>query len=337
VPLYADYHDGQSSRVRAVELSVAGDELLVRGDGVERRVPFRAVEVAEKLGSAPRRLGLPDGAFCEVRDHRRLETLLAQTSHREGIVDLLQRHLPFVCLALVATGLVLFGAYRWGLPWAAGIGAQYVPPQVGRALTSHTLKMLDSHLLQPSSLGAERQQALDREFRRLLTPEGRAPDSPLLFRSAPALGPNAFTLPDGSIVLLDELVRLLDNDRQIVAVLAHELGHARHRHAMRMLLQSSAVAAFWAYYVGDISSLLATAPTVVVQAHYSQELEQEADDYAAATLLASHASPLLLVEALQKLQATLPHPSGGGYLSTHPATGERMQRLQKQAATQAAT
>ena len=125
-------------------------------------------------------------------------------------------------------------------------------------------------------------------------------------------------MPDGTIIVLDELITLIGDDRQIMAVLAHELGHAHERHGMQLLLRNSAVAAFLTFYVGDISALLAAAPAAVVQARYSQEFERQADDYAATLLRHNGMSPELLAEALQKLAQSHPERSKGGYLSSHP-------------------
>ena len=111
-----------------------------------------------------------------------------------------------------------------------------------------------------------------------------------------------------------------------------ELGHAHGHHGLQMLLQSSAVGAFWTLYIGDISTLLAAAPAAVVQAKYSQRLEQQADDYGAALLMSNGLSPGLLAEALRKLLATHPEASKEGYLSTHPSTDARLQHLQALAA-----
>ncbi len=74
-----------------------------------------------------------------------------------------------------------------------------------------------------------------------------------------------------------------------------------------MLLQSSAVGAFWTLYIGDISNLLAAAPAAVVQARYTQDLERQADDYGAELLSRNGMSPGLLADSLQKLKAS--HPS----------------------------
>jgi len=84
------------------------------------------------------------------------------------------------------------------------------------------------------------------------------------------LGANAFTLPDGSIILLDDLITAVGDDRETLAVLAHELGHAHHRHGLQMLLRSSVLGAFLTLYVGDVSHLLAAAPAALLQARYSQ-------------------------------------------------------------------
>jgi Zn-dependent protease with chaperone function len=154
----------------------------------------------------------------------------------------------------------------------------------------------------------------------------------LLFRLSPQLGANAFTLPDGDIILLDDLITLLGDDEQILAVLAHELAHVRGRDGLQLLVRSSALGAFWTFYVGDISTLLAAAPAAVVQAKYSQDIEQQADDYAAALLRYNGMSPALLAEALKKLAQSKSGSAKSGYLSSHPSTDERMRHLRQLAA-----
>jgi Zn-dependent protease with chaperone function len=155
------------------------------------------------------------------------------------------------------------------------------------------------------------------------------------------MGANAFALPDGTIVMLDELVELTKDDNEIIAVLAHERGHVERRHAMRMVLQSSVVGLVLAWYVGDVSGLLATAPAIIMQAKYSRDMEREADEYAEQTMLANGLSPCLLGTILDKLEAAHlakvreKHPEADAakdsgamdYLSSHPATSERMRRI----------
>jgi Zn-dependent protease with chaperone function len=331
--LSANYFDGRSTRVRVVNLSVVGEDLVIVGEDVDVRVPFARVKVDERLGRAPRRLRLEDGTFCEVRDLGALDTLLSATAHRDGWVDRMQRRLQFVLFSLVACVVLAAAGYKWGLPWAAAQGAQHLPPAVGKTLSVQTLKVLDGRILLPSKISPERQQSLGAQFHALRLPEGGTPASELLFRSSPQLGANAFTLPDGTIIVLDDLVTLINDDPQTLAVFAHELGHAHGRHGLQLLLQSSAVGAFWTFYVGDISSLLAAAPAAVLQAKYSQGLERETDDYGAALLMHNGMSPALLAEALKKLTESRPGSSKGSYLSSHPSTEERLRHLGMLAAT----
>ncbi len=98
------------------------------------------------------------------------------------------------------------------------------PPAMVTRLSVHTLNLLDGAILKPTQIAAERQLALLEKFHALRLPQGGNPDSLLLFRVSPQLGANAFTLPDGDIILLDDLITLLGDDEQILAVLAHELG-----------------------------------------------------------------------------------------------------------------
>jgi Zn-dependent protease with chaperone function len=323
----ASYFDGRSTRVHQVTLSVVADELTINGEGVDFRVPFSSVKVDERLGRAPRRIRFQDGTFCEVRDLEALDSLLAMTPHRDGRVDRMQRHLKSVLFAcLVSVAVVIFG-YKVVLPWAAARGASHLPPAIGRTLSDQALKTLDGGILQPSKIPLERRQALSARFHALQLPEGGTPTSNLVFRSSPQLGPNAFTLPDGTIIMLDELVTSIDNDQQIMAVVAHELGHAHGHHGLQLLLRSTAVGAFWSIYVGDISQLLAAAPAAVVQARYSQDLEREADDYGAELLRLNHLSPELLADVLRKLTKAHPGAAKGGYLASHPSTDERIRHL----------
>jgi Zn-dependent protease with chaperone function len=325
--LQADYLDGRTTRVRVVNLSVAGADLVIASDDVDIRVPVTEVKVDERLGGAPRRLHLPDGASCEVRDLAGLDILLASMAYRDGWVDRMQRRLQFVLFSLIACAALAVMAYHWGLPWAAAQGARHLPPAVGRTLSERVLKVLDGRILIPSKIAAAQQQVLSAKFHALRLPEGGTAATPLLFRGSPQLGANAFTLPDGTIIVLDDLITSIGEDEQTLAVLAHELGHAHGRHGLQLLLQSSAVGAFWTFYIGDISHMLAAAPAAVLQARYSQDFERQADDYTAALLLHNGMSPGLLATALEKLAVSEPASSNGGYLSSHPSTDERMRHL----------
>jgi Tfp pilus assembly protein PilF len=150
----------------------------------------------------------------------------------------------------------------------------------------------------------------------------------LEFRASPVIGANAFALPSGIIVMTDELVKLSRDDREVLAVLAHELGHLHHRHIMRGLLESSATALVIAGVTGDIASttsLAAAAPTLLLRAKYSRDMEREADRYAVEMMKQAGLEPRYFGTLLARME----RKSGGrrrgipDFLSSHPATEER--------------
>ena len=324
--LTADYFDGCSTRVQVVSLNTEGAKLVIRGDDVNVDVPWDKVKVDERLGRAPRRLRFGDGSFCSVKDLNALDALLALSGHRDGWVDRMQRHGKFVLVCIAACVVLAVAGFVWLLPWAVATAAAKITPVLSHRMSVQALQVLDGQILLPSKIPADRQQTLNARFQAFRAPAGGIADIKILFRNSPQLGANAFTMPDGTMVVLDDLITAIDDDRQILAVFAHEAGHAHAHHGLQLLLRSSVVGAFLAFYVGDISSLLAVAPATLMQASYSRDLENEADDYAATLLSINGMSPRLLAEALKKLTAS--HPAVQmGYLSTHPNPVERIRRL----------
>ena len=327
----ADYYDGRSARVHRVVLTLDQGCLVVGGEDVQRTEPLSALHVSEPMGAAPRLVKFPDGGHCEVRDHEGFAALLASSGYRDGWVVRMQRHWRWAVVAIVVTIAGVAAGYRWGLPAVSGWLAYQVPDKVLTQLGDSTLAMLDQALFAPSKLPAARRQALADKFARLAAPDGVKPAYRLVYRDSPRIGANAFALPDGSIVMTDQLVALAANDEEILAVLAHELGHLDRRHSLRMLIQSSIVGIVVAWYVGDVSNIAAGLPTLLLQAGYSREHEREADEYAAAMFRFNGIPPSRLGDMLAKLEAA----HGGGddeagaldYLSSHPVTRERIEAL----------
>jgi predicted Zn-dependent protease len=147
----------------------------------------------------------------------------------------------------------------------------------------------------------------------------------LVFRSSPAIGPNAFALPGGTVVLLDELEKSAQHDDEIAAVLAHEIGHLRERHTMRHVLQTSAAGVLLAAVVGDIvsiSSYAAALPVFLLDARYSRAFELEADQVGFAVMDTVGIDRAHFVRFLARMEQE--HGSNlPGFLSTHPRAEER--------------
>jgi Zn-dependent protease with chaperone function len=329
----ATFYDGATSKPHAVRIAIDSGYIRVLGEGIERRLPLEAVEITEALGSTPRLVRFSDGAVCEVADLAGLAAILAGRDRDRGVAGRLMGHAAWLAGAAVASVVLLAAGYFYGVPALAKAVADRMPSSAVKNIGVHALQILDATVFDPSKIPQDRRAMVLKQFNDLRLPA--SPDElrrQVEFRSSGAVGPNALALPSGVIVVTDDLVTLATDDRQIVAVLAHEAGHLARRHGLRQVLQSSAVALFLTWYVGDVSGLAAIAPTALLEARYSRDLEREADDYAASVLRDNGISPAHLADMLERMTASrqprrVEDPPPRDYLSTHPSTAERIAAL----------
>lgn len=330
----ADYFDGRSSRRHRVALSLQGGTLTLRDADFERRVALSAVTIPRKLGDTPRLILFADGGRCEIADHRQFAALLPDAD--QSLLADLESSWLHAGTALLITLAIAATLYIWGLPFAAEQAAIRVPDAILAKMDEQFFdNFAGQALFKPSTLAPERRQTLLEKIQALrLPPQGIEPRR-IEFRSSPAIGANAFALPGGSMVILDELVNLTDDDAEILAVVAHEIGHVSERHALRQLFQASAVGAVMAWYIGDTSNLLAAAPSALLETRYSRNFEQQADQFAARTLHANGIAVSKLADILEKLERSHRQQPGTSdknspipdYLSTHPNTEQRIKDL----------
>ncbi len=78
-------------------------------------------------------------------------------------------------------------------------------------------------------------------------------------------------------------MKLGENDNELISIIAHEIGHVVHRHALRIMIQNSTGKPLLATISGDIfskSALSANLPNFLIQMKYSRAFEIEADRFA---------------------------------------------------------
>lgn len=298
----AYYYDGKSSRRHSAAVSLSHGHVLVSGDWGRREASLKEVKISEPMGSAPRTLRFNDGAFCEVSDAMGLAALLTAAGYKDAVAVRLHQRWSIVLVSLGSVAAIIVACYLWLLPAIATYLAPRLPDTIVETLSDATLSSLDEHMLKPSALPPQRQAEIRSRMDGFAKAAG-LPAYKLHFRAPPkGMPPNAFALPSGDIVIFDSLLDKLSDD-EALAVFAHELGHVAHYHGLRMLIQGTVVSSFAAFYLGDISSLVAALSTAMLQSNYSQGFESEADRYAAQALKRSGLSPMLLASALDKLES----------------------------------
>lgn len=147
---------------------------------------------------------------------------------------------------------------------------------------------------------------------------------------------NAFAMADGTIRIHSSLMDIMTDD-ELLFVLGHEMGHVTENHIrnkIRLAYAASAVRktiASQENMAGDIArSALGGFLETLLNAQYSQAEEKESDDTGLAFLNRLGKDPGAAVTALEKLAA-----KGGGhsFLSSHPAPGQRADRMAQQIAS----
>lgn len=334
----AVYFDGRSARANPVVARFAADGSLTLTGETGETLTFAPpeVRVAARLGRARRHIHLPGDRHCETADNEAVDAVLAKLGRARGSAWL---HRLETSWKAVVVGLVVVSALAWvvirhGLPAAAARIAYKLPIEVNEQIGRDALATLDRIVFAPSKLLQSRQAELRAQFTKFLGQVGDAYPYRLEFRSAEKLGANALAFPSGSIVVTDELVELVKDDRELVAVLAHECGHIQGRHGLRTVLQNSAVVVLFSLISGDISgvtALGATLPTLLLESKFSRTFEEEADAHAIAALRRAGMSPDHLADILKRLEENRPglHPETKilDYVSSHPPTPARLKRI----------
>jgi Zn-dependent protease with chaperone function len=289
-PLTLRYFDGRSSRPHEVQAWFQAGQLHLRGTGVEQVLDARQVQWPERTRSGPRMAHLPGGATLQGHDAAAWDAWVQAGGRTDSMVVRAQQSWRAVLASLAVVVLLMGAGYLWGLPWLAREVADRLPDSVENQVAEVAQDQLD-RFLKPSQLTPQEQQAVEQAWQQVLQAHTAAQaargitvrPSRLLIRGS-SIGPNALALPGGTMIVTDDLVRLLQHDGQVVAgVLAHELGHVQHRHGMRMLVQVGVLGFVTSLLWGDYSTVLATIPLWLGQAHYSREAEREADAYSAQT------------------------------------------------------
>lgn len=359
----ADYFDGVSARARRVRLHIADGKLRIAGETVSSSVPTQDVKWPERTRHGLRTAHLRDGGSLQALDAAEWDAWARASGIGESAVVKAQQNWRATTIAVVLLLVLAAAGYQWGVPWMARAALAALPPSVDRSIGNLALRSFEGPLLAPSTVPAARQAALRAAFDNAVQrAHGQAnpPAYELRFFASPrnGLGPNAFALPGGTIVLTDELVRLLaDRDDVLIGVLGHELGHVRQRHGMRLLLQTAVIGTAASLAWGDFSWLLAAGPAVLGQNAYSRDFEREADGEAITLLRANGLSPAVMIELFERLAArrafdappggdrSSSAPSGtpdsasdrpnsfdlGIALASHPADAERVQRFREAA------
>lgn len=331
------YYDGQNVLGCPATLITSGTRVSLVGEQVSQQHAQRLVRVSPRTGAGARFVLLPDGGQFQCDDRDSLNALPPEV-RSEGPAAWLEKRWSVALAALAATVALLAAAYLFLLPMAAQKVAEHISPQTERALGDEAVSWMDrNEWFTSSELEPQVQYRLLGRFAQMVKGLPQERYYTLMFRASAAFGANAFAFPGGTIVITDDMVNAAADDDEILAVLAHEIGHVERRHASRRILHDSAIAIVTTGLTADAASLGTAAagfPIMLSQMKFSREFETEADDYAFGLLRQHKLSPASYADLMERLDADVePDEESTAFLSTHPMTRERVARARQAAAT----
>ena len=325
----ATYFDGTSSRRRAVTLHFA-DRLEISDHEQTLAVwDYADIRRADSPAGTLRLgcLSAPALARVEVRDHALAAELISRcarlddnTPGRRGVAVIVGWSLA-AAVSIVA--VVLFG-----LPLIADRLTPLVPAAFERRLG----EVADSQIRTMFNAKVCDNAAGQKAFVKLVTSirESAGLDTSVQSAVLSSPIPNAFALPGGKIYLFDGLLAKADNADEIAGVLAHELGHLKHRDSMRGLIRDGSTSFLIGLLFGDItgsSALIFGSRTLVTSSH-SREAENNADGFAIDVMhrLGRPAKPT--GELL--LRVTGKEGKGLSIIASHPLSEDRLARMSRE-------
>jgi len=327
ITLEGQYYDGLGPIGSPAKMDIVGSEVTITSGQTSEKFPALELSVSPRIGRSNRFIALPNGTQFMCADHSYLDSL-GQEGKTEGLAAWLEARWGVALTAVVISVGIMLAGYFYALPVAAEHLASRIPIETEQRLGQQTLILMDKNkFLEPSKLDSNEQKIIRDSFYRLQTDLPMKNYYQLEFRDS-FIGPNAFTLPGGIIVITDGMVKFAQSYEEIMAVLAHEIGHVELHHTMRSILQNSVVAVAAGTITSDASSLsliVSGLPALVVQTKYSREFETEADDYAFGLLQRKGYSPAAFASIMERLAKNNQNP-GFSFLSTHPLTAERVKR-----------
>jgi Zn-dependent protease with chaperone function len=324
------YFDGTSSRRRLVTLH-RGDLLEINENGQTLATwAYADIRRADSPSGTLRLscLTAPALARLEVRD----AALAAELVGRCGWLDEDipgRRGVAIIIGWSLAAALSIIAVVVFGVPLAADRLAPLVPDSFERRLGDVADRQVRAVFGEQVCDNAAGQLAFAKLVNILRASAGMDTSVQSGVLATPV--PNAFALPGGRVYLFNGLLAKAENADEVAGVLAHELGHLRHRDNMRGLIYNGGTSFLIGLLFGDVtgSGALLFASRTLVTASYSREAEQNADTFAIDTMhkLGRPAKPM--GELMFRITGK-EGDKGLSIISNHPLTEDRLARMSRE-------
>ena len=152
------------------------------------------------------------------------------------------------------------------------------------------------------------------------------PTSPYTFQVVDDDSVNAFATMGGYVYINTGLMKRAENEAELASVIGHEIGHIVGRHAIKQMREKAISQGVLSAAGLDSSQAVQIGVELALSRPNSRGDELEADRFGLENIKKSGYAPSGMVSFMEKLLQR--GSSSPTFLSTHPATSERIKLLQ---------
>jgi Zn-dependent protease with chaperone function len=331
----ARYADGRAATIRDVMCTLTADGLLVSIAGAQQLWAYAKLRRTDdhnghiSLKRQPdtgERLSFEQEAEAALR--AAAPALWRPRAH--GVESL--RTLG----ALVAGAWTLALAFLVGVPLAAEPIAGVIPPRYRSKIADISWSQVDA-FTDYCDDSDEGTRILNDLAYRMMDAANLAQREEVWITIVRAPIPNAFALPDNSIIVTDDLIAIAEHPDELAGVIAHEIAHIEHNHIMKNIIRSVGAGIFFDVVFGGAGTgqAIAIASVNLAGLRFSRGDESDADSRGLEYLEAAGINPGGLARLFERFEELAGEQGGEipALISSHPASAARAAAARARART----
>ena len=330
------YNKGISTPHEATLYYFDNGDIIIETEHSTTKLNISSLSISPRVANTKRQIFTPDGNMFTTHDNDAVDAMMAKIfpQNKNTIASILyyiESHIVAIN-ALVAVSIIAVVIFiRLIFPAIITHIAFSIPISTLNLISEKTIEYLDNQFFTTTQLSPTRINTIHAQFKEFLStiPDKSDFTFAIKFRHSSFIGPNAFALPDGTIIITDDFVKLIQHKHELFTILAHETAHVLNRHGVRNILLNSGLLVVAIAIFGDVvSTTMIGLPLLLIHNGYSRDFERQADLYAIEYCRKNHISGKHFINLYKRLQQKAP-ANIPTLLSTHPADEERISLFKK--------
>jgi len=275
--MLARYTDGRAATIHQAECDLGANAIAIRAGGGSHTWPYAELARADDGNGRIALRRKPDTGERLIFEEDAHEALKAAAPdlfkpHAQGVER------PRVVAGVIATAWSLAAAFMIGIPLAAAPIADVMPPLYRAQIADISWSQVNE-VTQFCDDSDEAARILNEMALRMMTASNVTHRDEIWITIVDAPFPNAFALPDDSIIVTDDLIQLAEHPDELTGVIAHEIAHVERNHVMKNVIRQMGAGIFFDIVFGGAGAgqAIAVASVNLAGLRYSRDDEEEAD------------------------------------------------------------